>query len=304
MLWRILSFTHLWIALGAFVTTMFSWMWWAEGAAMERGGVEDAFWVATATGLGYTVQRAIKHTRHPQNMPEGRRRFWDSAKWPMVAAWGLAWAGCTWVHWDELGLEEPRRVAVLGVVALASLAYAVVPGCGGGLRKVVWAKTPLIAAVWATATTHHPELGWDGVLWIQRFVFIAGLTLPFDIRDLDVDRHHMETLPQVTSPEQVLSWARHLLAGAGLLSLAVGGWRLDQHGVRLIDATPMLLALQCGWAMWLMRPKVALGALMSSDEWTRERKTGWQLDGVLVMPYVVYLTLYVVLLMLAPVMRG
>ena len=70
--------------------------------------------------------------------------------------------------------------------------------------KVVWVKTPSIAAVWATATTHHPELGWDGVLWIQRFVFIAGLTLPFDIRDLDVDRHHMETLPQVTSPEACL----------------------------------------------------------------------------------------------------
>ena len=195
MLWRLLSFTHLWIALGAFVTTMFSWMWWAEGAAMERGGVEVAFWVATATGLGYTVQRAIKHTRHPHNMPEGRRRFWDVAKWPMVAAWGLAWSGCTWVHWGELGLEDPGRVAVLGVVAAASLAYAVVPGLGGGLRKIVWVKTPLIAAVWATATTHHPELGWDGVLWIQRFVFIAGLTLPFDIRDLDVDKDHMETLP-------------------------------------------------------------------------------------------------------------
>ena len=54
--------------------------------------------------------------------------------------------------------------------------------------------------------------------------------------------------------------------------------------------------------MWLIRPKVALEALMSPDEWTRERKTGWQLDGVLVMPCVVALALYVVLLLLAPVM--
>ena len=269
---------------------------------MERGGVEVAFWVATATGLGYTVQRAIKHTRHPHIMPEGRRRFWDTAKWPMVAAWGLAWASCTWVHQDELGLEEPERVAVLGVLALASLAYAVVPGWGGGLRKSVWMKTPLIAAVWATAITHHPELGWDGTLWIQRFVFIAGLTLPFDIRDLDVDRHHMDTLPQVTSPEQVLAMSRGLLAVAGALSLAVWGWRLSLHGARPIDAAPLLLAMQSVWAMWLIRPKVALTALASSDEWTRERKTGWQLDGVLVMPYVVALSLYVVLLMLAPVM--
>jgi hypothetical protein len=283
---------------------MFSWMWWAEGAAMERGGVEVAFWVATATGLGYTVQRAIKHTRHPHNMPVGRRRFWDGAKWPMVGAWSLAWAGSTWVLRGELGLGESGRAAVLCAVALASLAYAVVPGWGGGLRKSVWMKTPLIAVVWATATTHHPELGWHGILWAQRFVFIAGLTLPFDIRDLDVDKDHMETLPLVKSPKLVLSWSRRLLASAGILSLAVWGWRLGQHGVRPIDTAPMLLALQCGWAMWLIRPKVALEALMSSDEWTRERKTGWQLDGVLVMPYVVALTLYALLLMLAPVMRG
>ena len=269
---------------------------------MELGGMEIALWMATSTGLGYTVQRAIKHTRHPHNMPPGRRRFWDTAKWPMVTAWGMAWAGCTWVHQNELGLAEPERAGVLGALALASLAYAVMPGWGGGLRKVVWVKTPLIAAVWATATTHHPELGWNGILWVQRFVFIAGLTLPFDIRDLDVDRHHMDTLPQVTSPERVLSWSRCLLASAGLLSLAVWGWRLGQHGVRPIDAVPLLLALQSAWAIWLIRPKVAMKTLASSDEWTRERKTGWQLDGVLIMPYVVALSLYVVLLVLVPVM--
>jgi hypothetical protein len=82
----------------------------------------------------------------------------------------------------------------------------------------------------------------------------------------------------------------------------VWGWRLSLHGARPIDAAPLLLAMQSVWAMWLIRPKVALKALASSDEWTRERKTGWQLDGVLVMPYVVALSLYVVLLMLAPVM--
>ena len=260
-----------------------------------------ALWVALSTGLGYTIQRAIKHTRHPHTMPDERRRFWDAAKWPMVAAWGLAWAGCTWFTGASWAWSA-WRVAVLGAVAAASLAYAVVPGLGGGLRKVVWVKTPLIAAVWATATTHHPELGWDGLLWIQRFVFIAGLTLPFDIRDLDVDKDHMETLPLVTSPEQVLFWSRRLLACAGLLSLVVWGWRIGQHGIRPIDAAPLLLAMQSAWAAWLIRPKVALNTLASSDEWTRERKTGWQLDGVLVMPYVVALTLYVVLLMLAPML--
>ena len=93
MLWRVLSFSHLWIALGAFVTTAFSWMWCVDGSPMERGGMWVALWVALSTGLGYTIQRAIKHTRHPHTMPDERRRFWDAAKWPMVVVWAGGWLG-------------------------------------------------------------------------------------------------------------------------------------------------------------------------------------------------------------------
>ena len=35
----------------------------------------------------------------------------------------------------RVGLEDPGRVALLGVAAAASLAYAVVPGLGGGLGR-------------------------------------------------------------------------------------------------------------------------------------------------------------------------
>jgi hypothetical protein len=66
----------------------------------------------------------------------------------------------------------------------------------------------------------------------------------------------------------------------------------------------LLLALQSVWALWLLRPKVAMGALTSSKEWLREHKTGWQLDGVLVMPCVVTLALHVMLLMLTQMMGG
>ena len=262
-----------------------------------------AVWVGLSTGLGYTVQRAIKHTRHPHNMPGLRRAFWDRWKWGMVACWTGAWVAFNVACVEELRWEEPGRLAVVALVGLASVAYALMPGMGGGLRKVTWLKIPLIAIVWATATTHHPVLGIDPVLWVQRALFIAGLTLPFDIRDLDVDRAHMTTLPMVMAPERVLTWARRLLLGAAGLSLCVWCGRLLEHGLRPVDVGPAVLATQGIWAWWMLRPAHALPALQGQEH-EREHLTGWRLDGVLVMPYLVLVALYLVLLFLAPVLRG
>ena len=298
---RFLSFTHIWIALGAFVTTTFSWLWCVDGFPMERGGMWIAMWVGLSTGLGYTVQRAIKHTRHPHNMPGLRRAFWDRWKWGMIACWTGAWLAFNVAYVEELGWEEPRRLAVVAGVGLASVAYALMPGMGGGLRKVTWLKIPLIAVVWATATTHHPVLGIDPVLWVQRVMFIAGLTLPFDIRDLDVDRAHMTTLPMVVTAECVLTWARLLLGAAAALSFGVWLGRLLGHGLRPIDVGPAVLAAQSFWAWWMLRPAHALPALQGPQH-EREHYTGWRLDGILVMPCLVLLALCLVLLFLAPVL--
>ena len=292
---RFLSFTHIWIALGAFVTTTFSWLWCVDGFPMERGSMWIAMWVGLSTGLGYTVQRAIKHTRHPHNMPGLRRAFWDRWKWGMIACWTGAWLAFNVAYVEELGWEEPGRLAVVAGVGLASVAYALMPGMGGGLRKVTWLKIPLIAVVWATATTHHPVLGIDPVLWVQRVMFIAGLTLPFDIRDLDVDRAHMTTLPMVVTAERVLTWARLLLGAAAALSFGVWLGRLLGHGLRPIDVGPAVLAAQSFWAWWMLRPAHALPALQGPQH-EREHYTGWRLDGVLVMPCLGLLALCLVLL--------
>jgi len=304
MFWRGLSFTHAWIALGAFVTTTFSWMWDVEGFPMERGGMQAACWVALSTGLGYTIQRGIKHARNPETMPPLRRAFWDRWKWAMVVIWGGAWTWFTVASAESLRWDHPERLWVVVGLGIASLGYAFVPGTQGGFRNVVGLKVPLIAGVWATATTHHPELGLDPLLWVQRFLFVAGLTLPFDIRDLDVDRPHMTTLPMVASTDQVLRWARFLLAASAALSLAAWGVRTWTHGFRPVDAGPMVVGLQGLWAWWLLRPKSALPRLTAAAETTRERFTGWTLDGVLVMPYVVLWLMYLMLLFVSPVLRG
>ena len=303
MVVRWMSFSHVWIALGAFSTTVLSGMWDTTLSMTDWGGLWVAAWVGLSTGLGYTVQRAIKHTRHPNNMPNLRRHFWEKNQWPMVATWLAAWALFNWRFRDHLGWNNPGRIEVVGGLALASLVYAAAPGMNGGLRRVLWLKIPIVAAVWATATTHHPVQGVEPILWVQRALFIAGLTLPFDIRDLEVDRRHMTTLPMVKSPKDVLRLARVLLLASASLSLLVGVERMTQSATDIATAGPLLLTAQCLWALWVLRPSIALGVLQSDDEYKKEQYTGWRLDGVLVLPLGVWVGIHFVLTYLLPMLH-
>jgi len=284
MIRQFMSFAHIWIALGAFVTTCFSWLWASDLFHLDYGDMLVAVWVSFSTGLGYTLQRAIKHTRHPQVMPTMRRIFWDRWKWTMVVGWLSLWIGFNIAFLQDLGWDEPHRFTITLGLGLASLTYAFVPRMNGGLRKVSWLKIPLIAVVWATATTHHPEHGIDPILWVQRALFIAGLTLPFDIRDIEIDRPHMTTIPMATSAKRALSLSRNLIAVAGSISFLVWGCRCMQDGLKPHEAIPLALSAQCLWAHWILRPGRALAALQS-EESVRENFTGWRLDGVLAAPF-------------------
>ena len=224
MTWRWLSFTHIWISLGAFATTLVSGVWSSHDLALQGTGILMATWVALSTGLGYSVQRAIKHAKHPQNMPSRRERFWTAHGRTMLVAWGLLWLAFNLRFFDELQWHRPERQTVVALLGLASLAYSVVPGFAGGLRRVTWLKVPLIAGVWATATTMHPEAAFEPLLWAQRFIFIASLTLPFDIRDLEVDEQHIQTVASLKSPAWVLQTSRRGML-LSIILCAAAAWK-------------------------------------------------------------------------------
>lgn len=279
MAWRWLSFTHLWISLGAFTTTLVSGVWFSHDLAWHGMGILMATWVALSTGLGYSVQRAIKHAKHPKNMPSLREQFWDDHGRKMLVGWGLPWLAFNLCFFDELQWHRPERQAVVALLGLASLAYSVVPGFAGGLRRVTWLKVPLIAGVWATATTLHPEAALEPLLWSQRFIFIASLTLPFDIRDLAVDEHHIQTVASLKSPAWVLQTSRRAM----LVSMALCAAATWNHGT-VPAVGPLMCMAQSLWAWRLVRDDKALGALTSDSEKVREKHAGWVLDGVLVAP--------------------
>lgn len=70
------------------------------------------------------------------------------------------------------------------------------------LRALPGLKIYTIAMVWATVTVALPvlqmkmTLTWDmGLTWLQHFLFVVVITLPFDIRDLQYDAPGLRTIP-------------------------------------------------------------------------------------------------------------
>ena len=97
-----------------------------------------------------------------------------------------------------------RDLLFVAPFALLTLFY-VVPFHGRlkGLRNLPGFKLFLIAAVWGGVTVLFPiwanDLNIDDKAWVifvQRFLFVLAITLPFDIRDLQLDDPDLATLPQ------------------------------------------------------------------------------------------------------------
>ena len=71
------------------------------------------------------------------------------------------------------------------------------------LRYIAFVKLFLIAISWAAVTViiplvqHRIHIGnTEIILFVQRFLFVAAITIPFDIRDVAYDKEELKTLPQ------------------------------------------------------------------------------------------------------------
>lgn len=94
------------------------------------------------------------------------------------------------------------------VIFIVSALYAVPIG-KFRLREVGLIKLLLIALIWGLVTVtlpmHHAGMEVEGMqhLWLlaQRVAFIAALTLPFDIRDILMDKaYNLKTIPSLIGP--------------------------------------------------------------------------------------------------------
>lgn len=103
-------------------------------------------------------------------------------------------------------MQLDRKIwAAIGVMTLLSALYAVplLPRAKN-LRNLGGFKIYIVALVWVGFTVLLPAMGadiplhWDiWILFLQRFIFVVVLILPFEIRDLQWDDTSLRTLPQM-----------------------------------------------------------------------------------------------------------
>ncbi|WP_299767831.1 hypothetical protein [uncultured Dokdonia sp.] len=154
---------------------------------------EFVFFVFFASVTGYNF---IKYSRlaklHHLSLTESLRA---------IQLFSLVSFGCMVYYALKLSYDVLYVCVVFG---LLTLLYALpVLSRKRNLRSFYGAKMYTIAIVWAGVTVLLPAI--DGLLelsvdvWItfvQRFLFIIVITLPFDIRDLNYDREEINTIPK------------------------------------------------------------------------------------------------------------
>ncbi|MDA0732201.1 MAG: hypothetical protein O2852_03770 [Bacteroidetes bacterium] len=226
---KILGYSHLMIAVGAGVTAYIS------GLSLGLGGdmSEAATLIGAFTGLGYTVQRLIKTRFFPLSAPPERIAFMKKYGVGLIVAWGIVFMAVIMLGAVDFSTSANALVTFLIII---SIAYAAIP-----LREKAYLKLPLIAGVFALATVVYPVLlagfklsDFTPILvtvLLARFLYIAGITIPFDVRDLNIDSVNMKTMPQQIGTKRSLQRAVILVGGSGVL------WA----GLLIMEAIPQIV---------------------------------------------------------------
>ena len=205
-----------------------------------------AFGVGSATWWAYTWQRHVKSTRRDGLRPD--HLAWHRHHWPsirLVALLLLPLASAPLLLTAD-GLRATRSVwlstptALLATCVAITVLYAGLPGERGirqSLRRIPGIKMLWIAGAWATITALWP-LWWASgmesglpegtvLLWGERFLVIAAMTLPFDLRDRRWDPDGMRTWPQLLGTHGTQILGLIFLISAGLLRWTLqpaSGW--------------------------------------------------------------------------------
>ena len=212
---KILGFSHILIALGAGVTVYLS----GFVLGLEGAFFQSALLIGALTGLGYTTQRLIKTIFFPSSAPVERNEYMNRFGIGLL----IIWAAIVVSTFLFVDLIFSSSTIIIGVfLIIIGLLYALIP-----MREISYLKLPLISFVWAIATVLLPLYlnGLEGSVEIlivlavvlSRGLYISGLTIPFDVRDLEIDRLDMKTVPQTIGVYSSLCWAMILVGASAIL---------------------------------------------------------------------------------------
>jgi 4-hydroxybenzoate polyprenyltransferase len=247
-----LLYADIWLAAGALALAAQT-QWLLSGAIQPTPLLGFIFWSALAL---YTLHRLVGLGRLGTFPPPGRyqhiARFRRLVLVLMPIAALLA-AG--WFYHLPFAL---KRAAIMP--ALIALAYVAPLWRGRRLRDLPYLKIFLIGIAWSWITVYLPALelglGNNIPMWLmalERFLFIFALTLPFDIRDLEIDRQDgVKTLAAWLGLRRAKGLALACLAA--MLVLAALNHHVDVYSTAHFAALA-LSALATGWLITRAGPQ-------------------------------------------------
>lgn len=239
---QFVGFSHLLISMGGGACVYITCI----ALGLGELALAPAIFISTCTGLGYSIQRFVKARLFPSSVPVDRLVYLTKYGSGLILFWFIGFitsVKCLDLHFNSI------TWLLLGGLGGIGVGYAVLPTrlkhFARSIREIARVKLPLLSVVWGGATVLLPlalienviDVSWVtlGGVFLSRVLYVAGLTIPFDVRDLDVDNSYMKTLPQAIGSRSSLNVAIMLVAGAGVIWLILigGGYLGPNLGIPL-----------------------------------------------------------------------
>lgn len=199
---RIMVFTHAWLALGAMAQ-----VWWL-GQFTGLANWRSMLAVGAALISAYGLMRLVR-SREPEPIASPWIAWVARHRWPMILVTAFSGLVALWAVWGLQRIYAPYGLIAIPLVALYLMPSLDMHGRSRGLRQVPMLKAPLIALVWAMATTAFAPRSLSaedhdlmGTLFFLQFTFFFGMTMVFDSMDLPNDPPALRTIPQVIGEQR------------------------------------------------------------------------------------------------------
>lgn len=205
--------------------------------------------VFCGTWLLYALHRIVGILRLTDFLEVERYRVIARFRNHIIMYAFIAGIGTIWYFF-----QLPLQVQITAVLpSLFSLSYVLpVFGRKRRLRDFNQIKIYLVAFTWAWVTVALPLVYWGEeigtaafLMFLERALFVFAITLPFDIRDLQVDGHtEVETVPATIGVQQSIRLAIGLLLVS--LVLVVVNYTLNFYDAGVLLALIIALVLTIG----------------------------------------------------------
>ena len=211
---RTFVYANFWVAGAVWGLTRFS------EELFSFSGTSIAVLNAAATLVIYGFARLFEG---PAATEESSRISQWRERMPKTAFLSMGLGGAT-ILFELIRINEAAltgHYAIAGAFALLYPIPFILKRRGGGLRSIPGLKLILIALVWAYVTAVIPALrAGEDWYWpfIERFLWTAALTIPFDVRDAELDANAIRTLPHLIGAKNSV-WAANTLLWLSYLIL-------------------------------------------------------------------------------------